>query len=57
MKDKLNVFISVKLEEIKATVKDNSRNIADVNLRLMKLDEDVADVKELLKSLINAGEK
>lgn len=55
--DKENLFISVKLEEIKGIVKDNGRNIADVNLRLMKLDDDVAEVKELLKFLFNAGEK
>lgn len=45
-------FNTVKLEEIKKVVKENSRSIADANLRLMKLDDDIAAVKELLKSIL-----
>lgn len=40
------VFMGVVLEEIKGIVKDNGRNIADANLRIMALTDKVDDVKE-----------
>ena len=52
MEDKLNVFTSMTLSEIKKICKDNSKDIAENSLRLMKLDDDVREIKELLEQLV-----
>lgn len=51
MQDKTKLFNSVKLEEIHSVVTKNGRNISDNSLRLMKIDDDVAEVKSITQQI------
>lgn len=52
--DIIDKFIGVQLEEIKGIVKGNGRNIADNSLRLMKIDDDIASIKDDTRTISEA---
>ncbi|MEY8417070.1 hypothetical protein AAK964_12270 [Tissierella praeacuta] len=52
MEDKINVFMGATLAEIKKEVIQNGRSIAEANLRLMRLEDDVVEIKELLQAML-----
>lgn len=52
--DIINKFMGVQLEEIKGIVKGNGRNIADNSLRLIKIDDDIASIKDDTRTISEA---